>query len=144
MNFERFTFRGEHKIYPYLLRGLKIDRPNQVWAADITYIPMSRGFMYLVAVMDWHSRKVLSWRLSNTMEADFCVEAVAEAIERFGAPEIFNTDQGSQFTSKAFTGLLRKKRHRRQHGWQGPVSGQYFHRAAVVDAQVPLHLPSLF
>jgi putative transposase len=98
----------EHKIYPYLLRDLKIDQPNQVWATDITYIPMSRGFMYLVAVMDWHSRKVLAWRLSNTMESDFCVEAVAEAIERFGSPEIFNTDQGSQFTSKAFTDLLEK------------------------------------
>ena len=96
----------EHKIYPYLLRGMKIDQPNQVWAADITYIPMNRGFMYLVAVMDWHSRKVLSWRVSNTMEADFCVEAVAEAIGRYGAPEIFNTDQGAQFTSEAFTGLL--------------------------------------
>jgi len=96
----------QHKIYPYLLRGLTIDRPNQVWAADITYVPMSRGFMYLVAVMDWHSRKVLSWRVSNTMEADFCVEALAEAIGRYGAPEIFNTDQGAQFTSKAFTGLL--------------------------------------
>ena len=98
----------EHKIYPYLLRGMKIDQPNQVWAADITYIPMNRGFMYLVAVMDWHSRKVLSWRVSNTMEADFCVEAVAEAIGRYGAPEIFNTDQGSQFTSKAFTGTLKE------------------------------------
>jgi len=81
-------------------------QPNQVWVADITYIPMNRGFMYLVAVMDWHSRKVLSWRVSNTMEADFCVEAVAEAIGRYGAPEIFNTDQGAQFTSEAFTGLL--------------------------------------
>lgn len=98
----------DHKIYPYLLRGLEIDRPNQVWATDITYIPMNRGFMYLVAVMDWHSRKVLAWRLSNTMEADFCVEAVSEAIKRFGTPEIFNTDQGAQFTSDAFTGLLEK------------------------------------
>jgi putative transposase len=96
----------QHKIYPYLLRGLTINRPNQVWAADITYIPMSRGFMYLVAVMDWRSRKVLSWRVSNTMEADFCVEALADAIGRYGAPEIFNTDQGAQFTSEAFTGLL--------------------------------------
>lgn len=97
----------EHKIYPYLLRKLAIDRPNQVWCADITYIPMSRGSMYLVAVMDWHSRKVLSWRLSNTMEADFCVEALQAAIERYGNPEIFNTDQGSQFTSEAFTGVLK-------------------------------------
>ena len=97
----------DHKIYPYLLRDLSIDRPNQVWAADITYIPMSRGFMYLVAVMDWHSRKVLSWRLSNTMEADFCVEALQEAIGRYGCPEIFNTDQGAQFTSEAFTKVLK-------------------------------------
>jgi len=97
----------EHKIYPYLLRDLSIERPNQVWAADITYIPMSRGFMYLVAVMDWHSRKVLSWRLSNSMEADFCVEALEEAIRRYGCPEIFNTDQGAQFTSEAFTKVLK-------------------------------------
>jgi putative transposase len=97
----------QHKVYPYLLRNLKIDRPNQVWAADITYIPMSRGFMYLVAVMDWHSRKVLSWKLSNTLDTDFCVQAVEEAINRFGAPEIFNTDQGTQFTAAAFTDLLK-------------------------------------
>ena len=97
----------EHKVYPYLLRNLKIDHPNQVWAADITYIPMSRGFMYLVAIMDWHSRKVLSWRLSNTLDADFCVEALEQALRQFGRPEIFNTDQGAQFTSKAFTDLLK-------------------------------------
>lgn len=87
----------EHKIYPYLLRGLNIERPNHVWSADITYIPMNRGFMYLVAVMDWYSRKVLSWRVSNTMEADFCVDAAEEAISRYGTPEIFNTDQGAQY-----------------------------------------------
>ena len=97
-----------HKVYPYLLRNLKIDRPNQVWAADITYIPMARGFMYLVAVMDWNSRKVLSWRLSNTLDTDFCVEALEDAINRFGAPDIFNTDQGAQFTSKPFTNLLKQ------------------------------------
>jgi len=96
-----------HKIYPYLLRNLKIDRPNQVWSADITYIPMARGSMYLVVVMDWYSRKVLSWRLSNTLEADFCVEALEDALLRHGRPEIFNTDQGAQFTSQAFTGLLK-------------------------------------
>ncbi len=95
-----------HKIYPYLLRDLAIDRPNQVWAADITYIPIGRGFLYLVAVMDWASRAVLAWRLSNTMEASFCVAALEEALARFGKPEIFNTDQGSQFTSAAFTGTL--------------------------------------
>ena len=99
----------EHKIYPYLLRNLTIDHPNQVWAADITYVPLSRGFMYLVAVMDWHRRKVLAWRLSNTMESDFCVEAVEEAIRRHGVPEIFNTDQGAQFTSNGFTGLLKDR-----------------------------------
>lgn len=95
-----------HKVYPYLLRGLVIDRPNQVWTTDITYIPMKRGFMYLAAVMDWYSRKVLSWRVSNTLDTDFCIEAVEEAIGRYGTPGIFNTDQGSQFTSQAFTGLL--------------------------------------
>lgn len=98
-----------HKVYPYLLRGLKIERPNQVWAADITYIPMGHGFLYLVAVMDWSSRAVLSWRLSNTMDTSFCIEAVEEALARFGKPEIFNTDQGGQFTSTAFTDVL--KRH---------------------------------
>jgi putative transposase len=95
-----------HKIYPYLLRGLAVDRPNQVWAMDITYIPMARGFVYLAAVVDWFSRRVLSWRLSITMDVDFCLEAVEEALARYGRPEIFNTDQGSQFTSAAFTGLL--------------------------------------
>jgi putative transposase len=96
----------EHPVYPYLLRGLTINRPNQVWAADITYIPLARGFAYLVAVMDWHSRRVLSWRLSNTMDPSFCVEALQEALSRFGRPEIFNSDQGSQFTSGDFTGIL--------------------------------------
>lgn len=99
----------EHKVYPYLLRNLKIERPNQVWTSDITYIPMSRGFMYLVAVMDWHSRKVLAWRLSNTLDSSFCVEALQEAIQRYGKPEIFNTDQGTQFTSKAFTNVLKDR-----------------------------------
>jgi putative transposase len=95
-----------HAVFPYLLRGLQIDRPGQVWAADITYIPMARGFVYLFAVMDWFSRKVLAWRISNTMSADFCVEAVQEAIDRFGKPEMFNTDQGSQFTGSQFVSLL--------------------------------------
>ena len=95
-----------HKIYPYLLRKLVIDRPNQVWATDITYIPMARGFVYLAAVVDWFTRRVLAWRLSITMEADFCIEAVEEALAGNGKPEIFNTDQGSQFTSLPFTGLL--------------------------------------
>ena len=96
-----------HKVYPYLLAGLTIDRPNQAWAAEITYLPMARGFVYLVAIMDWHSRRVLSWRLSNTMTADFCVEALEEALSRYGTPDIFNTDQGSQFTSSAFTDVLK-------------------------------------
>ena len=98
-----------HKIYPYLLRGLAVERPNQVWAMDITYIPMARGFVYLAAVVDWFSRRVLAWRLSITMEVEFCLDAVEEALARYGRPEIFNTDQGSQFTSDDFTGTL--KRH---------------------------------
>jgi len=97
----------QHSVYPYLLRGLTINRPNQVWAMDITYIPMARGFVYLVAVMDWYTRKVLSWRVSITMDVHFCLEALEEAMARFGPPEIMNTDQGSQFTSMAFTGLLK-------------------------------------
>jgi len=95
-----------HKIYPYLLRGLTVDHPNQVWAMDITYIPMARGFVYLAAVVDWFSRRVLAWRLSITMEASFCIEAVEEALVKYGKPDIFNTDQGSQFTSTDFTGVL--------------------------------------
>jgi putative transposase len=95
-----------HKIHPYLLRGLTVDRPDQVWAMDISYIPMARGFVYLAAVIDWFTRRVLAWRVSITMEVDFCIEAVEEAMARHGKPDIFNTDQGSQFTSAAFTGLL--------------------------------------
>ena len=106
-----------HKIYPYLLGGMKITRPNQVWAADITYIPMARGFLYLVAIIDWYSRYVLSWKLSNTLDANFCVEALEEALEK-GKPEIFNTDQGSQFTGEAFTGLLK------QHGIRISMDGK--------------------
>lgn len=99
-----------HKIYPYLLRKLAIVRPNQVWATDISYIPMAKGFVYLVAIVDWFSRKVLAWRVSISMEVDFCVEALEEALARFGKPEIFNTDQGSQFTSVAFTGVLLREK----------------------------------
>ena len=101
-----------HRVFPYLLRDLLIDRPNQVWATDITYIPMRRGFLYLVAIVDWASRAVLSWRLSTTMEADFCVAALEEAITRYGVPEIFNTDQGAQFTSEAFLGVLERNQIR--------------------------------
>ena len=99
-----------HKIYPYLLRKLAVTRPNQVWATDITYIPMARGFVYLIAIVDWFSRRVLAWRLSITLETDFCIEALEEALTRFGAPEIFNTDQGSQFTSMAFTAVLHREK----------------------------------
>jgi putative transposase len=107
-----------HPIYPYLLRHLSVTQPNQVWAMDITYIPMARGFVYLAAVMDWYSRRVLAWRVSITMETDFCIEAVEEAIHRYGKPEIFNTDQGSQFTSAAFTGRLQ------EHGIRLSMDGQ--------------------
>jgi len=97
----------QHKVYPYLLRGLKIERPNQVWCTDITYIPMRRGFLYLVAIMDWATRKVLGWRISNTLDADFCIKALKDALAKYGAPEIFNIDQGSQFTSHEFTQVLK-------------------------------------
>ena len=96
-----------HKIYPYRLTGLSIERPNQVWATDICYLPMAKGFMYLVAVLDWYSRRVLSWRVSNTLDSGCCVDALEDALRRYGAPEIFNTDQGSQFTSEAFTNVLK-------------------------------------
>jgi putative transposase len=99
----------DHKIYPYLLRGLTIDRPNQVWATDITYIPMARGFVYLCAVMDWFARRILAWRLSNTMEAEFCIEALEDALAKHSKPGIFNTDQGSQFSGAAFTGVLTRE-----------------------------------
>jgi len=137
-----------HKIWPYLLRGLRVERPNQVWAVDITYLPMRRGFLYLVAIMDWFTRKVLAWRISNTLEADFCVEALNEAIHKFGAPEIMNTDQGSQFTSFAWTDRLRRMGvrisplvHANMHcravdGRQGTVPRQYLRRAAVAYAQI--------
>jgi putative transposase len=110
-----------HKIYPYLLGDLRITRPNQVWAADITYIPMAHGFLYLIAIIDWYSRYVLSWRLSNTLDADFCIEALEEALTK-GKPDIFNTDQGSQFTSEAFTGLLQ------QHGVRISMDGKGSYR----------------
>lgn len=98
----------EHRIYPYLLRGLTINRANQVWCTDITYIPMRKGFLYLVAIMDWHTRRVLSWELSNTMDTGFCVSALKQALSLYGRPEIFNTDQGSQFTSSDFTDVLKE------------------------------------
>ena len=115
-----------HKVYPYLLRNMVVERPNQVWAADITYIPMNRGFMYLVAVMDWHSRKILSWRISNTLDTDFCVEAVEEALSRYGVPEIFNTDQGAQFTSNEFTSLLKSHKVQISMDGRGRVQDNIF------------------
>ena len=96
-----------HKVYPYLLRNLTIDRPNQVWATDITYIPMAKGFIYLTVIMDWYSRKILSWRLSNTMDTSFCIDVLEEAIDYYGKPDIFNTDQGSQYTSDEFIKVLK-------------------------------------
>lgn len=113
------TKHPAHKIYPYLLRGLAITRPNLVWCTDISYIPMRRGFLYLVAIMDWHSRKVLSWRLSNSMDASFCVEALKEALAKYGPPEICNSEQGSQFTSTDFTGVLLDAKVRISMGGRG-------------------------
>ncbi len=115
-----------HKIYPYLLRNLAVTRPNQVWASDITYVPMARGFVYLVAIVDWFSRKVLAWRLSITLSADFCVEALEEALARHGNPEVFNTDQGSQFTSTDFTKVLK----------DAEICDQCLRRAALADGQI--------
>ena len=115
----------DHKVYPYLLRDLKITRPNQVWAADITYIPMSKGFMYLVAIIDWYSRYVISWRLSNTLDADFCVGALEEALSK-GTPEIFNTDHGNQFTSEAFTRLLKEHNIRISMDGKGSYNDNLF------------------
>ncbi len=127
------------KIYPYLLDGLAIDRPNQAWASDLTYLPMAHGFLYLVAILDVASRKVLSFRVSNTMTPDFCVDALTEAIARYGAPEIINTDQGSQFTSKAWTDVVWRSH---PHGWKGALDRQRLHRTTVAQRQVRGYLPS--
>ena len=108
----------QHKVYPYLLKGLNINRPNQVWCTDITYIPIKRGFLYLVAIMDWYSRKILAWRIANTMDTRFCLECLDEALRAYGTPEIFNSDQGSQFTSMAFTEALK------QHGIKISMDGK--------------------
>ena len=116
-----------HKVYPYLLTGVSVERANQVWATDICYLPMAKGFMYLVAVMNWLSRRVLSWRVSNTLDREFCVEALEEALARYGAPEIFNTDQGAQFTSEAFTDVPQGARGGDQHGRQRAVDRQCLH-----------------
>ena len=125
-----------HTVYPYLLRGLDITEANPVWCSDITYIPMAKGFCYLVAVMDWASRKVLSWRLSNTLDTSFCIEALEEALQKYGTPDIFNTDQGSQFTSYEFTNYSYKQQHQDQHGRQWPVEGQYIYRASLENCQI--------
>src|SRR6266702_28823 len=125
-----------HKIYPYLLRGMEITRPNQVWAMDITYIPMARGFVYLAVVLDWATRRVLSWRLSITMEAAFCVETLEDALARHGKPEIFNTDQGSQFTGAAFTGALASNGIAISMDGIRSMAGQRVRRAAVAQRQI--------
>jgi putative transposase len=124
-----------HRIYLYLLRGLTINRPNQVWASDISYIPMARGFVYLTAVMDWFTRRILAWRLSNTMEASFCIDAVEEALAKHGCPQIFNTDQGSQFTYRIHQ-RADQQRHLDQHGRQGRMARQRFCRALLANHQV--------
>ncbi|MEZ5800054.1 MAG: IS3 family transposase [Nitratireductor sp.] len=132
----------QHRIYPYLLRHLAIGRPNQVWCADVTYIPMRRGFLYLVAIMDWFSRKVLAWRLSNTMDADFCVAALEEAIARHGRPDIFNTDQGSQFTSFAFTTTLKDAGIRISMDGRGRwMDNVFLSSGAVAQSQIRMRLP---
>ena len=126
-----------HRIYPYLLKiGIEIDRPNQVWCADITYIPVQRGFLYLIAIMDWATRHVLSWRLSNTMDARFCIDALNAALADYGNPEISNTDQGSQFTGFDFTGVLKNAGVRISMDGRGRCSGQHLHRAAVAVAEI--------
>ena len=130
----------DHRIYPDLLRGLEIDRANQVWCSDITYIPMRRGFLYLVALMDWWSRKVLAWRLSHTMDADFCVEALEAALARHGKPEIFNSDRGGQFTSPAFTQVLKDAGVKISMDGKGRLDGQRLYRAIVALAEVRMRL----
>ena len=125
-----------HTIYPYLLRGLDITEANTVWCSDITYIPMAKGFCYLVAIMDWASRKVLSWRLSNTLDTSFCIDALEEALSLYGTPHIFNTDQGSQFTSDEFTDILKNHDIRISMDGQGPLDGQRLHREALEEREI--------
>ena len=125
-----------HTIYPYLLRGMEVTRPNQVWAMDITYIPMARGFVYLAVVLDWFSRRVLAWRLSITMEAAFCVETLEDALARHGKPEIFNTDQGLAVHGRGLHRRAHRQRHRDQHGRQGRLARQRVRRAIVAQRQI--------
>ena len=124
-----------HKVYPYLLRGLEVVQPNQVWSADITYVPMRQGFMYLVAILDWFSRYVLAWQLSNTLDARFCLDALQQAL-LIGKPEIFNTDQGVQFTAQDFTTCLEGAGIRVSMDGLRPSTGQRLHRTAMADGQV--------
>ena len=131
----------KHRIYPYLLRNVAVVRPNHVWSSDITYVPMPHGWMYLTVVMDWFSRCVLSWRLSNTLDGQFCLDALDEALCG-GAPEIFNTDQGVQYTAEAFTGRLESAGVRGQHGRPRPLDGQRIRGAIVADGEVRAHLSS--
>ena len=128
--------------YPYLLRGLDICRPNQVWSTDITYIPMQKGFMYLCAIIDWHSRYLLGWKLSNTLSADFCIEALEEAVAAYGTPEIVNTDQGSQFTSDAFTGWLEAAGIRLSMDGKGRATDNAGDRAILAVVEVRENLPA--
>ena len=130
-----------HKVYPYLLGGIAIERVNQVWCSDITYIPMARGFLYLVVIMDWVSRAMLAWRVSNTLGAEFCVEALEEALSRYGRPEIFNTDQGSQFTSDEFTGALKDHGITISMDGKGRCGGQHLCRAPVAKPEIRGGLP---
>ena len=128
-----------HRIYPYLLKGIEIDRPNQVWCADITYIPVQRGFLYLIAIMDWATRHVLSWRLSNTMDARFCIDALNAALADYGNPEISNTDQGMPVPYRLRLHRRPQKRRRAHlHGRSRPLHGQHLHRAAVAVAEIRL------
>jgi putative transposase len=131
----------QHKIYPYLLRGVVVTRPNQVWSTDITYIRLPRGFVYLAAVIDWYSRRVLSWRLSNTTDSGFCVDCLEEALQNYGTPEIFNTDQGSQFTSEAFTGVLLKKSIAISMDGRGRALDEYLRGATLAQRQARRCLP---
>ena len=130
-----------HRIYPYQLRHLVVDRPNQVWATDITYVPVQGGYAYLCAVIDWHSRCVLAWELSNTLDASFCVRAVQRAVAAHGTPEIFNTDQGCQFTSTEFTRATARPRRETVNGRQRPVLGQRLRRTAVAQRKIRGDLP---
>ena len=131
-----------HKIYPYLLRHLSIERANQVWASDITFCPMAKGFMYLVAIIDWHSRRVLSWRVSNTLDTSFCVEALEEALQRFGTPEIFNTDQGLTVHLRGVHRRAQRQGRGDQHGRQGPLGRQRVRRAAMAQCEVRRLVPA--